>query len=103
HTIEHFLHEGKQRCMVGSKFPIFDKTGAVALVGGAGGDITERIEAEGALRESTDRLRRLSRRLLAVQEEERRHLSRELPDEFGQLLTAISMHLHAAKGLEGDA
>src|SRR5258708_26042401 len=66
HTIEHFLHEGKQRCMVGSKFPIFDKTGAVALVGGAGVDITERIEAEGALRESTDRLRRLSRRLLAV-------------------------------------
>ena len=103
HTIEHFLHEGKQRCMVGSKFPIFDKTGAVALVGGAGVDITERIEAEGALRESTDRLRRLSRRLLAVQEEERRHLSRELHDEFGQLLAAISVHLHAAKGLEGDA
>jgi len=42
HTVEHYLHEGKQRYMVGSKFPIFDKTGAVALVGGAGMDITER-------------------------------------------------------------
>jgi two-component system sensor histidine kinase UhpB len=103
HTIEHFLHEGKQRCLVGSKFPIFDKAGAVALVGGAAVDITERIEAESALRESTDRLQHLSRRLLAVQEEERRHLSRELHDEFGQLLATISIHLHAAKGLAGDA
>ena len=57
HTVEHYLHEGKQRYMVGSKFPIFDKTGAVALVGGAGVDITERVEAEAALRESEHRLR----------------------------------------------
>jgi two-component system sensor histidine kinase UhpB len=225
HTIEHFLVEGKRRSMVGSKFPILDKTGAVVLVGGAGVDITERVEAEealresehrfrtilrtamdgfwradvqgrflevneaycrmsdyseqellamsisdveaqeipsevvahirsimargedrfesryrrkdgsifpvevsaqyktsdggqivaflrdvtervrveNALRESTDRLRRLSRRLLAVQEEERRHLSRELHDEFGQLLTAIAVHLQVAKDLAGDA
>jgi PAS domain S-box-containing protein len=57
HTVEHYLHEGKQHCMVGSKFPIFDKTGTVALVGGAGVDITERIEAEKALRDSEYRLR----------------------------------------------
>src|SRR5260370_28424109 len=43
--------------MVGSKFPTFDKTGAVALVGGAGVDITERIEAEEALRESEAKLK----------------------------------------------
>src|SRR5258708_6268770 len=43
--------------MAGSKFPIFDKTGAVALVGGAGVDITERIEAEAALRESEAKLK----------------------------------------------
>src|SRR5258707_2168691 len=56
-TVEHFQLEGKQRHMVGSKFPIFDKTGAVALVGGAGVDITERIEAEAALRESEAKLK----------------------------------------------
>jgi PAS domain S-box-containing protein len=56
-TLEHFQQEGKQRYMAGSKFPIFDKTGAVALVGGAGVDITERIEAEEALRRSEDRIR----------------------------------------------
>jgi PAS domain S-box-containing protein len=57
HTVEHYLHEGKQSYMMGSKFPIFDKTGAVALVGGAGVDITERIEAEEALGESEHLLR----------------------------------------------
>src|SRR6266446_1041324 len=56
-TVEHFQQEGKQRYMVGSKFPVFDKTGAVALVGGAGVDITERIEAEAALRESEAKLK----------------------------------------------
>src|SRR5437899_1696974 len=65
-TVEHYLHEGKQRCMVGSKFPIFDKTGAVALVGGAGVDITERIEAEEALRESDEKFRQLAENIHEV-------------------------------------
>jgi signal transduction histidine kinase len=55
-----------------------------------------------ALRESTDRLQHFSRRLLTVQEEERRHLSRELHDEFGQLLVGITLHLQAAKSLASE-
>ncbi|SDR81800.1 PAS domain S-box protein [Opitutus sp. GAS368] len=57
HTVEHYQQEGKQHHMVGSKFPIFDKTGAVALVGGVGVDITDRVEAEEALRSSEQKLR----------------------------------------------
>jgi two-component system sensor histidine kinase UhpB len=61
------------------------------------------VRAESALRESTDRLQHFSRRLLTVQEEERRHLSRELHDEFGQLLAGITLHLQAAKSLASAA
>jgi PAS domain S-box-containing protein len=56
-TIAHFQEQGKQRYIAGSKFPISDNTGAVALVGGVGVDITERIEAEAALRESEAKLK----------------------------------------------
>jgi two-component system sensor histidine kinase UhpB len=66
-------------------------------------DVTERKHAEEALREARDRLRQLSRRLLKVEEEKRRHLARELHDEFGQLLATITVHVHAAKGLAGEA
>jgi signal transduction histidine kinase len=50
-----------------------------------------------------ERLQALSRRLLEVQEEERRHLARELHDEFGQILATITLHLHAARGMAGTA
>jgi PAS domain S-box-containing protein len=62
-------------------------------------DITERKQAEEALRESAARLQVLSRRVVDVQEEERRHIARELHDEIGQVLSAISVNLHAVKGL----
>jgi PAS domain S-box-containing protein len=62
-------------------------------------DITERKQAEDALRESAARLQVLSRRVVEVQEEERRHIARELHDEIGQVLSAISVNLHAVKGL----
>jgi signal transduction histidine kinase len=38
-------------------------------------------------------MRQLSQRLVATQEEERRHLSRELHDHVGQVLTALRMEL----------
>jgi len=41
-----------------------------------------------------ERLTVLSRRLIEVQETERRHLARELHDEIGQYLTGISLVLH---------
>ena len=53
-------------------------------------------------RSAAESLRQAHRRLLMVQEEERRHLSRELHDEFGQLLAAVMLHLQVAKAVAGE-
>jgi signal transduction histidine kinase len=53
-------------------------------------------------RSAAESLRHLSRRLLTVQEDERHHLSRELHDEFGQLLATVTLHLQAAKAVAGE-
>jgi signal transduction histidine kinase len=48
-----------------------------------------------ALALSEERLRALSRRLLEVQEEERRRLARDLHDDIGQVLTALKIQLES--------
>jgi PAS domain S-box-containing protein len=56
-------------------------------------DITEQKQTELALRTSAQQLTALSRRLVEIQEAERRQLSRELHDRVGQNLTALSINL----------
>jgi PAS domain S-box-containing protein len=56
-------------------------------------DITRRNRSDAALRESADRLKILSRRLIEVQEAERRSLALELHDEIGQILTGLKLTL----------
>jgi PAS domain S-box-containing protein len=58
-----------------------------------GRDLTERNRSQAALRDYAERLEVLSRRLLEVQEIERRNLARELHDEIGQSLTAVKINL----------
>jgi PAS domain S-box-containing protein len=64
-------------------------------------DITERKKAEAKRKEYSRKLQALSRRLVEVQETERRHLARELHDEIGQSLTAIELNLQALLGSSG--
>jgi signal transduction histidine kinase len=60
----------------------------------------QRLIAEDAER----RTRQLSQRLVAAQEEERKHLSRELHDHVAQVLTALKMELRRIDhGLGADA
>ncbi len=58
-------------------------------------NITERKQADEALRQANDRLQVLSRRLLEIQEADRRQLARELHDEIGQALTAVKINLQS--------
>jgi signal transduction histidine kinase len=55
-------------------------------------------QSQDSLRLSQERYRLLSRRLLERQEHERSELARELHDQLGQSLAAISMNLQAIEG-----
>jgi PAS domain S-box-containing protein len=99
--IENF--SGKHKTIQNSSAPIRGAEGQIVGAVVVNEDVTERVRADEALQDSADRLQHLSRRLLTVQEEERRHLSRELHDEFGQILATITLHLQAAKSTAGRA
>lgn len=57
-------------------------------------DITSRKRAENAARRHAEQLPAISRRVVEIQESERRKLSAELHDRVGQDLAAINLNLH---------
>jgi two-component system CheB/CheR fusion protein len=82
--------------------PVKDSSGRVVGASKAARDVTEKKAAEKALQQAHDRLesmvekrtaavRHLSLRLLTVQDEEHRSISRELHDSVGQHLAGIKM------------
>jgi PAS domain S-box-containing protein len=87
--------DGSVRWLRDRAFPVRNEAGEVCRVAGIGEDVTERKHAEQELREYYERVQALSRQLLTVREEERRHLARELHDEIGQLLTSLRFVLEA--------
>jgi signal transduction histidine kinase len=56
-------------------------------------EVTELVEANNALRETEASLRSLSARILQLQDEERRHIARDLHDTTGQELAVIVISL----------
>ncbi|GAC1518292.1 MAG: hypothetical protein NVS3B11_15870 [Collimonas sp.] len=87
-----------------TKAPWFDQQGRVMGVVGIATDISERKRAEDSLRQReselertiaqrTALLRELANHMETIREEEKRAIARELHDNMGAALTALSMHL----------
>ena len=86
--------DGSYRWLEWAAFPLARE----GLVFKVGRDITEQKEVEAALQRSETQIRRsetalaaLAAKLIATQEEERRHLARELHDDLSQRLTLLGM------------
>src|SRR5580700_7222621 len=91
--------------------PLLNGNGEILEWFGAASDVTARKEAEDKFRklaqtldaevrartreleEQSNRVRQLSWRLLRIQDEERRHIARELHDSVGQTLTVLDINL----------
>jgi PAS domain S-box-containing protein len=69
------------------------------FIHGVAFDITELKSAEDALKKSAEQLKTLSRRLMEVQELERRNIALELHDEIGQVLTGLKLTLEVSTKL----
>jgi len=67
-----------------TRFPIYDAAGEATALCGISIDIS-------GIKKAEDQLRRLSDSIIAGQEKERAAVARELHDEFGQVLTALSL------------
>jgi PAS domain S-box-containing protein len=99
--------DGAYRWFLVRAEPALGENGRVRRMYGAATDIheqrAEREELAARVAEATAELRNVSRRLLQVQEDERRHLARELHDEIGQTLTGLQLRLQAsAREMEGE-
>jgi PAS domain S-box-containing protein len=117
-TLTYHWADGTERLMDFAVHPIVDEEGKILFLHPTGVDITdlkraeekyrtlaETLDAEVRIRtreleqrnvdvvRQSEQLRGLSSRLLQTQDEERRHIARELHDSAGQILAALGMGL----------
>src|SRR5205823_4869430 len=85
--------DGEYRWFLVRTVPLRNEQGNIVKWYGTSTDITERKKAENALRDSGVHLQALTRRLVELQEFERKDLARELHDRVGQSLTALQINL----------
>jgi PAS domain S-box-containing protein len=101
--IDYVTRSGKRIPMLFSSAVLKNKEGKAEGAVCIGRDVTERKQAEDALRESEKELHFLSSQLLTAQEKERKRLSNELHDELGQSLMVLKLKLRSIQeGLKAD-
>ena len=82
---------GGKRWFVARAMPLEDSTDGAVI---SHEDVTDQMLAHHALADANKRLQAMSKRILSIQEDERRSISRELHDDIGQSLTALKIGLH---------
>jgi signal transduction histidine kinase len=95
--------DGEYRWFLVRTMPLRNDQGEIVKWYGTSTDLEDRKRAENALQDSGVQLQALTRRLVELQESERKGLARELHDRVGQSLTALSINLAILRdGLSGD-
>jgi PAS domain S-box-containing protein len=92
------LPSGEVRYIESHRSAVLDPHGRVALVVAVARDVTERKRADEDLQNYAERLRVTSRKLVEVQETERRLIASELHDRVGQNLTGLGINLSIVAG-----
>jgi signal transduction histidine kinase len=98
--------DGQKKIIQNSTVPIRNTERLIVGAVIVNEDVTERVHAEAALKNSHDQLRAFTARLESLREEERIRIAREIHDDLGQKLTGLKMDLRRAErkieGLESS-
>ena len=94
---EHYQANGERRLVEIVAAPLWGADGAFQGIIESMRDVTERVRAQEALQQYTERLRALSAQLAEVAEAERKRLAQELHDQVGQRLTALGINLNIVR------